>query len=656
MAIEISADDVARAEAFLETLLTQQIPEGRFTQGSALRDLVIKSLAFTFGHLQKETATLTALRSLLTVRSIATTDPDVDRAVNNATDAILSNWFITRKTGSFARVPVFAEVAKRQDYIIPGNHRFLYDRDHVFYPDVTDTTQSIIIRASDLLPVVALDGTVKSYQFSINVIAAKTGTDYNVAAGTWQSGTGFSPFATRIFTVTKADGGKGRETTTEVVTRSNTAIAVRNLINPRSIDATLREKYSSINRMLVTGMGDPEMTRDLKIELATNSRLHVGGHFDVYMELPRVQSTFEGRLGGTYTRPDGLINVFRDATIADWTTTGVQPGDVIRTAAGLAEAPRDFVIKEVFSTELRISTNTPFSVATDETASFITYFIYRPLFLADAQILPSIGTKTTGVSSRQIKTDNRLILPGGAHYEILDVMVTDPDTGDPFINPADGFVHFPVRSNETPNAVISAQFAEYQIVSNNPGAAQSQFSFEELILESDYNGKNVRVKYETLVSLDTIHNYLIDRFERVLAGSVLGKGYNPVYLSVKAFYRKKPTATGTVDEESLRVALVAHINTFDPNDVIDVSDISTFIRNSNANIGFVAPLTINYELIAPDGRLIRFVTQDSVAIDPAKIDTSYANSNLNDPLRIGLSDRTVRYMTTLARISVEALA
>lgn len=655
MAIEINADDVAQAETFLENLMTQEIPEGRFTEGSALRDLVIKSLAFTFGHLQKENTTIRSLQSLLTVRDIATTDPDTDRAVAASTDAILSNWFITRKSGKFARVVVFAEVTTKQDYIIPGNHPFAFDRNHVFFPDVVDTTQSIVIRASDLLPVVAFDGTISAYQFSMNVIAGKTGADYNVAPGTWKSGTNFSPFASRIFTVAKAAGGAGRETVSEAIRRSNTAIAVRNLINPRSIDATLRERYTTINRMAVVGMGDPEMQRDLKVETSTAYSLHVGGHYDIYIELPRTQQTFNGVLGGAYLRPDGLINVFRDVTIPNWTLTAVQPGDVIRTSTGLAEAPKDFVIKEIYATELRISTNTPFSAATDEAGTFIAYYIYRPLYLADTQILPTVGTNPTGTSSRKVKNANKLILPGGPHYEILDVMVIDPDDNDSFINGTDGFVHFPIRVNGTPGAVLSSTLAEYQVTSSTPGVGQSQFCFEELVLPSAYNNKNVRVLYETLVGLDTIHTYTQNRFERVLSASILVKGYHPIYLSFNVQYKLKPIATSTVNQPALIQALADYINNFDPNDIIDVSDIATVTRNFSDQIGSVYPLTISYELFASDGRVIRYVTTDEVRIDSAKIVAGYVNSTLDRPLSLSISDRTVRYMTTIARITVEDL-
>lgn len=653
MPIELSQDNVTYAEEFLASLLDEEVDNGKFGKGTALRDLVVKSMAYVFAHLQKENEEIRSMQSLLSIANIATGDPDTDRAVTSATDALMSNWFITRNAGNFARGAVVINANTRQDYIIPGNNRFTYNRALAFYPDVVDPSQSIIIRESELLPVIALDGTVEAYQFRLNVVAAKTGAAYNVPASTWESGGQFSPFVTGLFNTTTFDGGQGRETTSDIVTRASTAIAVRNLINPRSIEATLTDRYPSINRMLITGMGDEEMLRDLKAITQSGVELHVGGHFDIYCELPRIETTTEGVLGGTYVRPDGIMNIFRDATIVDWTLEAIQAGDVIRVTDGLPNTPRDFVIKTILAGELRISEQVPFSEATDESGTFLEYYVYRPIFGADTQVLPLTSVNTNGQSSRQISNINRLMLPGGPHYEILDVAVVNPDSADPFISATDGFVHFPNRVNRTPVVVQTSDSLEYQITSNDSGLAQSMIQMEEVVLATGYEDKQVRVTYETLTGLDTIHTYTRDRFERVLAGNVLTKGFIPVYLTVNVPYRLKPNATGTVNEDGLIQALVDLVNNFDPNDIIDVSDFSQETRNYDSNIGAVLPHDIQYELAVPDGRLIEYTTSDEVLIESSLITDTRDNSGLEDPITVGISDRNVRYMTTATRITVE---
>lgn len=649
MPVEISQTDVADAESLLEALLTEQVPSGRFSQGSALRDLTVKALAFTYAYFKKENNTVRALGSLLTVQQVAVTDAETDRNVNQATDAILSNWFINRNMGMFARGILFITVTKRQDYIIPGNFRFTYDRTRAFFPDVLDPTQNIVIRASDLLTVTNVEGIVEGYQFTLRVVGSRTGVEHNIEPGTWQGSASFTPYATRISSTVKFEGGKNRETTTELVGRSNTAITVRNLINTRSIEATLRDRFNVPGKMLVVGMGDPEMQRDRKLEFATGSALHVGGHFDVYVELPRIQETFDGVIGGTFQRPDGICNVFRDSGITDFTQPVVTaqnqyvtivPGDVLRVTTGLAEAPRDFVIKEVLPKELRVGINTPFSVPTDESNVDISYCIYRPLVGTDNQLLPATGARQTGRTSRAISIANGVALPGNARLAILDVAVINPDVGDLAINLATGFVHFPYRTNSAPEQ------SEYQIVSKQPHLAQSMKASEELYVLG-YEGKTLRVVYESLAGLDVLHSFTQDRFERVMAGNILVRGFIPVYLTMTVPYRLKSTAKTAIDELALRQSIVDMVNTFNPHDIVDISDVSQTTRQFSDQIGSVLPFEITYTILTPDGRELEFKTADEV-----KLTSDYTAGILTDPLSLGISDRTVRYFSSLSRVLV----
>ena len=127
MAIEISAADVTAAEEFFATLVAEQVPEGRFTDGTALRDLAIKALAVIVAQLRKENATVQSLNSLLRIKQLAANiaEADLDPAVADAAAAILDNWFITRLTGQFPRGTVNVYVSRKQDFLIPRTTTFL---------------------------------------------------------------------------------------------------------------------------------------------------------------------------------------------------------------------------------------------------------------------------------------------------------------------------------------------------------------------------------------------------------------------------------------------------------------------------------------------------------------------------------------------------
>lgn len=654
MAIEISSDDVTAAESFLASLLEQNIEDGRFTEGTALRDLAVKGLAFIHSYMKKENATVQTLQSLLNINNLATTsDPQQDRTVSTAVDSLLSNWFLTRKVGRFSRGTLQVRVSRQQDYVIPNDQRFVYSRNVSFFLD-TSTTDDLVVPASDLQPFIDTEGNTQYYIMTLRLVAARTGDAFNVSPAEWQSPGTFSPYIQGASNVEKFSGGAAKETTSDLIIRANSAIAERSLINERSIAATLQERFGELNRLQVIGMGDPEMYRDLITEYAAELTMHAGGHYDVYVELPITQATFEGVLGGSFTRPDGIVNIFRDGTITDWTATSVQVGDIIRIASGLPEAPKDFTIREVLPSELRVSEERPFSEVLDGTGSFADYFIYRPLFGADYQVLPAVGVNTTGVTANTVINSGRILLPGNPVYDTIDVAVINPDPGDVYANGADGFVHFPSRQNDTPFLPIDPVDLNYQVVSANIGTTQSSVQFVELLLPDTYDGKTVRVTYDTIAGYSAIDEYLKDRFERILASNPLAKGFHPVYLSFAANFSMKPTATSVVDTVALRQSLVDFINEFSPNDVIDTSDIVAHIREYSSDIGTVYPLIINYTLYSPDGNVVQFATEDIVSVSTDKVDEDDADF-FQEPSELGISDRVIRYLTTFDRVSVEQI-
>lgn len=644
MAIEITAADVTRAEEFLATVVADRVPEGRFTDGTALRDLCIKALAVVSASHRQDNETTRSLQSLLRIRNIATGTNDP--AVDDAADAILSNWFFQRNPGTFARGNVRVFVTRKQDYVIPRTSQIFYDRSLVFYPD-SDTDR--VISASDVAPIVDSSGRVLNYVFTLPVIAGRTGDAYNVFPAQWAGTGGFSPFVSRIVSSTRFDGGKSRQSTADYIDQGKNAVAVRNLINERSILATLSQRYPAAQRIIALGMGDPEMQRDRAVELAGGIDLHVGGHFDVYMDLPIANASFEAEVGGVFMRPDGVINVFDDTAVPDWTALPVEVGDVIRVTGGMLDVPRDYPIHEIRASEMYVSTRRAFH----ETATGVSYYIYRPLHGADVQIYPAVSTVATGFTAPTVQTPNRVVLPPMPHYDILDVMVVNPDPSDAAINDPDGYVHFQTRTNETPTMAGSiAGSWPFRIIGRSPENAQSSFAFDELELPVQYNGKRVRVNYQTVANYTPIDTYLRDRYQRVLCANVQLKARHPVYVSVRVPYSLSPVSRGVVDEIALRRGILNYIMSFDSRDVLDVSDISTYVKNFSSNIGTVYTFAIMYSLLSPTGDIINFETNDVVAMDPARLadEGQITRAQLT---ALGVTDRTVRYLARLEHIGVE---
>ena len=62
--VDINQDDIQYAKTFITQYLEDQVPQGDFSDGTALQDLVIKSIAPVFAFLRSELTKVQTLRSL----------------------------------------------------------------------------------------------------------------------------------------------------------------------------------------------------------------------------------------------------------------------------------------------------------------------------------------------------------------------------------------------------------------------------------------------------------------------------------------------------------------------------------------------------------------------------------------------------------------
>jgi hypothetical protein len=282
------------------------------------------------------------------------------------------------------------------------------------------------------------------------------------------------------------------------------------------------------------------------------------------------------------------------------------------------------------------------------------YRVYRPMHGPDRSVYPVTGMALHGFTSSLTRTANRFGVPAGAFYDVLDVAVLNPDVTDTFIDPADGYVHFTLRTEETPVMPVTGNYnstTPYRVLSRDATLAQTSRAFTEIELPAAYNGKRVVTRYDTNAGFNAVNRYVTDAFERVAASSPLVRAMHPVYLSFSVRYSLR-VGSSILDTASLTEGVVRFINDFDPRQVIDVSDIITFIRNSSLTIDTVYPFTIDYQLLAPDGTTVEYSTDDRVIMHESKlVDTGIVRSAA-ELLRMGVSDRTTRFVTSVDSVTV----
>lgn len=656
--ITINATDVTAAANFLEEFLTDEIPLGDFTQGTALRDIAINAIASVVAFLRADAAQIRQMQSLLTVQNAVGGDTE---ALTDAVTGILSNLFVTPKGGGKARGYAVGHATQQVDIFIPITSQFTYRRGIVF---VVDSDTTLYIPAAELVPIVDTDGSISDYEFRVPLVATATGEAYNIEPALFTSFVRFNPYVTRIENTTTFSGGRGPETVAEILARAPTAVSVRNLINDRSIAATLNDNFDGIETILVVGMGDPEMQRDTVPTMPPELRFHIGGAVDIYLRTALVETTFTGLVGALYTRPDGVVTVFRDIGVD---LSSVRPGDVIRVTAGLATVPAEFLVIEKDGTALIISENAPFPIATDEAdpPTSIDYVIGRigPEYsdvIADVGGLPY----TTGVTSRRVMMSGRVTMPSSPVMDILDVAIIDPageESG--FKSDLDGFVHFPNQVNITPQeSATPTTGLQFQVVVHNPLFVQSARQWMEIIVGTDtytnrFDGYHLRVRYRTLASFDSIDNFVRGTRERVCAAYQLPRGHHPVVVRLTLMYRLKTNATAFINDTAVAQVIVDYINTFDAAaSSIDVSTIIQLVKDTFPDVANIVPLTVGgplltiyYDLRAPDGRVLSYATTDVVEVSAAK----QTGGPTLDLALLGVSDRTLRYVTALDDIVVQ---
>lgn len=667
MSIDVSAQDVTNAENFLAEYLKDKVPEGDYTPGSALRDLVVKAVAYNYAYLRKTADQLRVRQSLLSIDNIDVSDDQ--QAADDAVDEILSNWFANRKQGTHSHVTAYGHVSQPTDITIPATTTFYKDEGLLFVLD--NNGDDLFIPASDLVSVFDVTGEITEYIFSIPLVADLPGTEYDVVPGTFAGFDAFNPYVTRVETLETGTGGDGVEKSTDYVSRAANLITVRNLINARSNDAVLRDEFQDIRVTTTIGMGDPEMIRDRIKEDATGLEMNVGGHMDTFVSMPRVTTSFTGVVGAKFDRPDGKIVIFRDSTYANGTThkftdpdpmsgSNIVPGMVLRIRDGLPIKPHDYMIREVLDDALIVSERVPFVIATDELGppdAYVKWSIGQRMPSYDDVVIEQAKGKT----SKKMQRSGRITFPGGPLYEIQDVTIDDP--ADPDSDPEDNLVHLNVRSNTVP-VTETAPDNEYQVVVHNPEAHQSVQDYSELLVGtttdlSKYDGKTCKVTYTTLNGFSDVSAYVLDLRRRVAAESPLVRAYHPAYISFTVEYSLSTQAVTDVSSDSVVDYLVKFINAFDPREILSINVIMDAMRKAFPSIGSIYPFTLYYDVHIPDGRVIEFASTEKATVpwdvqelsDVCVSDiTSY--DGLDNPADLGLSDDVVQYIVLPDAVSV----
>jgi hypothetical protein len=350
--LTITDADRASAEQFLTAFLSEMFPDADYSQGSVTRDHTISSISASIALMRAEAKSVRAGTSLRTVSQLG------DRTdINEAVDNIVSNWFLTRRTGRPVRGTGIIIFSALHSGTVPAGSIFTRTAGRRF---LLDGTSAINYLSTDLVPRYDSSGALTAYTLRVPLVAEGVGTAYEVGAGAFSNFPRFNTYVLGMENDAAFTGASDTETVEEFQARAQRAITVRDLNSERSIITVLSETFLDIDFMGVVGMGDKAMQRD-RADLASPNLVHTGGVTDVYVSsavAPR--QTFTGQVGGVFTDTRPGVQLFRDDSVPDWQATNVVVGDVIYHQNAAAQDRELYRVQRVTPYFLEVSSKQTF--------------------------------------------------------------------------------------------------------------------------------------------------------------------------------------------------------------------------------------------------------------------------------------------------------
>lgn len=279
---EPTQDEILKSELFWQQFLEAKFPDVDFRQGTGIRDMVIRPGALLLATVNKG---IDKYFSEMSVKDIT------DNTTEETADKIMSNFFIERKKGTSTIIKArlyFAFPGNIPANVqIPGTAFFSPDNEKKYYP-----LRSISLNAPSDVKIdgviyLQFDSAEELWYADVDLQAEKANLDYDIDTGDLIYFTIFNPYFIKGEVLYLSTNAIEKETNTQMITRSYSAISTRNLINDPSIVSRLNDVFNFIKNVKVVGFGDVDMYRDIitvdnPLNTAEKVTFSVGGKVDTY--------------------------------------------------------------------------------------------------------------------------------------------------------------------------------------------------------------------------------------------------------------------------------------------------------------------------------------------------------------------------------------
>lgn len=279
---ELDTAVVRAAQLQLSQLIQEKYPEVELQRG-VLHDVV----AFLAGGISGG-VNQTEVNRVLDSRSLLAIQANPELADETLVDHVLSNYLISRKTGTRAKGEI--TIVVEGDGTVVSSANTLYVANGLnFYTDSAITARppgNTITGTNDRILAARGDGT---YEFSVPVTAELVGEAGNVRTGTKFTPETAPPRFVTAFTASDFTGGAAEETNTQLIARMEAGIPAKLVAGRLNTEALIKAQtaFADIKNISVIGYGDPEMERDQHWIFPVSG----GGRVDIYAQTAPMPQT-----------------------------------------------------------------------------------------------------------------------------------------------------------------------------------------------------------------------------------------------------------------------------------------------------------------------------------------------------------------------------
>lgn len=242
--IQPDQQDIVEAELLAKQILEANFPDMDLREGTGVRDLLLRPASFLLALCKKG---FDYHFDQNTLANITDTSP------TELVDSLLGNLFLTRNLGTQAKINVRLYFARQKAITLTTSTSFSTDGVLLFFPEESST-----YAASAML----FDSFQNEYYLDVDLLASEKGANYNLSSGSLLYFSNFDPYFLHGEINYLSQSSISPETNTQFISRAQTSISTRNLINKPSIDNVLRQKFNFLNRVVTIGAGDAEIFRD----------------------------------------------------------------------------------------------------------------------------------------------------------------------------------------------------------------------------------------------------------------------------------------------------------------------------------------------------------------------------------------------------------